>query len=166
MHSLNYEVIDNFLPEKDFSVIKDVIMGNDFPWFYNDAITFEDDVGGDLDNHYLTHLFCYHQNQSPYLQLLSPLLSNLNIQTLLRVKANMHIKTNEVNVHDKHVDMEQPHKAAIYYINTNNGYTILEDDTKIESISNRILLFDASRLHCSTSCSDVKRRVNININYF
>ena len=36
----------------------------------------------------------------------------------------------------------------------------------MESVKNRLLLFDSSRPHKSTSCSDKKCRMNININYF
>ena len=41
----------------------------------------------------------------------------------------------------------------------------LEDGTEIESRANRVLLFDPSKPHHSTSCTNDKRRVNININY-
>ena len=61
--------------------------------------------------------------------------------------------------------MHFPHKGAIFYINTNNGFTVLEDGTEIASVSNRLLLFNPSEPHHSTSCTDVKRRVNINFNY-
>ena len=37
---------------------------------------------------------------------------------------------------------------------------------KIPSVKNRIIFFDPSIPHCSTSCSDSKTRMNININYF
>ena len=38
-------------------------------------------------------------------------------------------------------------KRDIYYINTNNGYTKLEDGTKVMSVANRLLLFDGSTSH-------------------
>jgi len=37
---------------------------------------------------------------------------------------------------------------------------------KVESVENRLLLFDPSETHNSTSCTDEKVRVNINFNYF
>ena len=44
--------------------------------------------------------------------------------------------------------------------------TLIFDGTKIDSIANRALLFDPSKLHSSTSCTDDKVRLNMNINYF
>ena len=65
-----------------------------------------------------------------------------------------------------HIDYPFPHKGAILSLNTCNGYTKLEDGTKVDSVANRILLFDASTPHCSTTTSDTTARFNININYF
>ena len=50
-------------------------------------------------------------------------------------------------------------------MNTCNGFTILDDGTKIDSIENRALLFDPSKLHHSTTCTDEKVRINIILNY-
>ena len=74
--------------------------------------------------------------------------------------------TPKIVYHDPHVDIPWQHKGAIFYVNTNNGVTVLEDGTEIESIENRLLLFDSSKEHSSTSCTDAKVRVNINFNYF
>ena len=56
---------------------------------------------------------------------------------------------------------------GLYFIlNTCNGYTKLEDGTKVFSVENRALFFDSYTPHCSTSCTDKLYRSNININYF
>ena len=70
-----------------------------------------------------------------------------------------------LNAEEKKKLFEYRHKSAILYINTNNGLTVLEDGTECESVANRLLLFDASKPHHSTTCTDQKRRVNINMNY-
>ena len=46
--------------------------------------------------------------------------------------------------------------------------SILSDseDVALYGVANRIIFFDPSVPHCSTSCSDSKTRMNININYF
>ena len=57
--------------------------------------------------------------------------------------------------------------TAIYYVNTNNGYTLFKDgNLKVDSVGNRIVIFDSCKLHKAVSCTDEKRRVVINFNYF
>ena len=64
-----------------------------------------------------------------------------------------------------HFDYPFSHSSALLSLNTCDGYTKLKDGTKIDSIANRILLFDASEEHCSTTTTNVPARFNININY-
>ena len=58
-----------------------------------------------------------------------------------------------------HVDMNYSHSGAILSLNTCDGYTKLKDGTKIDSVANRILLFDASEEHCSTTTTNVPARI-------
>ena len=84
---------------------------------------------------------------------------------MLRVKVNLYPNTEILHEHAMHVDTDFPHSGAILSLNTCDGYTKLEDGTKIDSVANRILLFDASEKHCSTTTTNVPARMNININY-
>ena len=68
--------------------------------------------------------------------------------------------------HGFHIDYTYSHKGAIFSINSNNGYTILEDGTKIESVENRLVSFPAEMRHSGTTCTDEQARVVINLNYF
>ena len=55
-----------------------------------------------------------------------------------------------------------------------DGYEVIQNaisqqllqNLKIESIENRLLIFDASVPHHSTTCTDDKCRVNVNFNFF
>jgi uncharacterized metal-binding protein len=51
------------------------------------------------------------------------------------------------------------------YLNDNDGYTLLEDGTKIEAKSNRIVIFDGTTQHCGTTCTDENKRITLNLNY-
>ena len=55
--------------------------------------------------------------------------------------------------------------TAIFYINTNNGYTYFEDGQKIESIENRMVMFPSNIPHAGATCTDEDRRVVLNLNY-
>ena len=87
------------------------------------------------------------------------------MKSLIRIKANFYPNTERLQEHPMHVDMEFSHSGAILSLNTCDGYTKLKDGTKIDSVANRVLLFDASEEHCSTTTTNVSARINININY-
>ena len=50
-------------------------------------------------------------------------------------------------------------------MNTNNGYTLFKNK-KINSVENRIVLFNSDESHSSTNTTDCKSRIVINFNYF
>jgi hypothetical protein len=162
---MQYEVIDNYLPQEEFEKIRDVMMSADFPWFYNPTLVYESKY---IDRTmYFTH--CFYKNSlsnSNFFELLFPLMSKINAKALIRVKANMYTNIGEKLSEESHIDYSYEHKGAIFYINTNNAPTVLEEGIEIESVANRILFFEPHKMHNMTYCTDQKVRVNININYF
>ena len=69
-----------------------------------------------------------------------------------------------------HTDFQDEQKngvtTSILYINTNNGGTQFEDGTRVKSIANRVVTFDCSTKHAPVSCTDKKRRIVVNFNYY
>lgn len=159
---LNYSFIDNFLDESYFFEIRDTILNNvNFPWYFIKGVANPDDK-----DFYFFHLVYAEMGiNSDFYYLLEPLLNKLNIEKLIRIKINFYPKTENILRHGNHIDYDYPHKGCIFYLNTNNGKTILNNDVEIESIENRILFFNPNQPHCSTTCSDFLYRTNININY-
>jgi len=163
---MNYKIIDNALPQEEFNIIKENILNCDFPWNLTTVITNEKEVLPIHASFYFTHMFWDKFNMEPQSQMFASLLNLMDCHSLMRIKANCYPSTPEIITHDKHVDYPFPHKGAIFYLNTNNGLTILEDKVEVESIENRLLLFDPSKMHTSTTCTDTKCRINVNFNYF
>jgi hypothetical protein len=64
---------------------------------------------------------------------------------------------------DKHFEC----KTAIYYVNTNNGYTLIDSKKRIKvgCEANKILIFNSNIEHAMVSQTDTSRRVVINLNY-
>ena len=94
------------------------------------------------------------------------LVSDHNLDLMVRIKVNMEPKTAEPIESCLHTDTNQYNKTAIYYVNTNNGYTRFKDGTKVDSIANRIVIFDAQTEHGGVTQTDEQVRVVVNINYF
>tara|TARA_Y100000004_G_scaffold195105_1_gene261323 strand:- start:667 stop:1164 length:498 start_codon:yes stop_codon:yes gene_type:complete len=163
----DYKIIDDALNENDFKNIEENILNSNFPWSLTPKITDDEE---DLPIHgsfYFTHTFWQgfdiEVNKS---QIFIPLLNLMDCNALIRIKANCYPSTPETIIHKSHTDYDFSHKGAIFYLNTNNGVTILEDKVEIKSIKNRLLLFDSSKPHRSTTCTDEKCRINVNFNYF
>ena len=77
----------------------------------------------------------------------------------------MYVNQGDLIIHDKHIDYPFTHNAAVLYVNDNDGYTEI-DNKKIESVANRVSIFDGSKEHNSTTCTDQKVRVVMSFNYF
>ena len=167
---MKYEVIDNFLDEEYFDSLVTLLTDNDkegnriMPWFLQSSITKQRVVEDTL--FYMIHMF-YDENRpvSPLCDKLIPLVKKLEVNCLLRIKANLYPNTHILQEHPMHEDYDFSHSSAILSLNTCDGYTKLKDGTKIDSVANRMLLFDASEVHCSTTTTNVPARININFNY-
>ena len=158
----DYEIVDNFLPKEEFEKIQEICTYN-LPFYYKKGVA-EQKTN---DGYHFCHFF--YQNDeiqsSMFGQIINPLLKKFQSFALLRAKANLYPSTPKIEQHNWHIDFPVPHKGFLFYINTNNGLTILKDGTKIESIANRALFFNSSEKHRSTTCTDQDVRINININY-
>ena len=88
------EIVDNFLSEKEFTNIQEVMLGSYFPWYYNSSTSY---LGGEshdwiepqqefdlydfqfIHNFYLlNNLYGYQDICSPYTELIHPILKKLN----------------------------------------------------------------------------------------
>ena len=90
----------------------------------------------------------------------------IDLATICKVKVNMNTRTSKIVEHGFHTDVPFKCKTSILYLNTNDGYTIFEDGTKIESVENRLVTFDSHIKHSGTSCTNQKVRLVLNMNYF
>lgn len=166
----NIAVIDNFLDSNSFNSVYSILMNDHFPWYYNDHVVFPG------DSHFqFTHVF-YTDNkinsENYYNNIIVPLfLNKLEVFAVHAIKANLKIQTEEIIKYQLHTDCSCENSeienkiTAIYYVNSNNGFTFFEDGTKIESVQNRMVLFNAELKHAGTSCTNQKTRCVINFNY-
>ena len=161
-----HKILDNALPKEEFKNIKDFILNPNFPWNLTPVVTNDKENLLTTASYYFTHEFWSGFNTEPQAQIFAPLLNIMECKAIMRIKGNLYPSTEKIIHHDKHIDYEFSHKGAIFYLNTNNGLTILEDGTEVQSIENRLLLFDPSKPHNSTTCTNDKCRVNVNFNYF
>ena len=166
------KVYDNFLKDKDFKLIQHLFMGNKLPWYYNDGIAKgqnHEDEGP--DGYQFVHSFFsiakpFTCSSTKFHTFLDPLWNKLSPKYIIRVKANLRPRTEKLVVSNCHTDTEITQaKTCVFYLNSNDGYTLFKDGTKVESVENRLVLFDSQTQHAGTSCTDKRKRVVLNINY-
>lgn len=164
--STTMKIIDNYLEQDYFDHLKNSVFSTQFPWVFCQEVA---NLGEMNDNHFFfTHrVFDRFEPQSSFIKELDHLLvSYLKIQALIRVRFNLYPNSGELIEHDFHEDYHYNHKTAVLYLNTCNGYTGFKDGTKVESVENRVVLFDGSEPHHSTTCTDQKARIVLSVSYF
>ena len=165
------KIIDNFLSEEYFKAIQDYMMGDRCAWRWSDGIN--DPGDGKWQ-------FCYSMFdrygvgiQDEFFGFIEPMLHKMDEHvpvketfqsSLLRIKANLNPKTIEHQHGGWHIDHNDA-TTAIFYINTNNGWTNFKNGAKVESVENRMVIFDSNLEHEGVTCTDEQRRVLINFNY-
>jgi len=169
------EIIDDFLPQGDLKEIQDAMFGPDFAWYYNQSIDGLDNPPIDYkeqeDKFQFVHVFYRHNRPMSifydkwYEKFVIPVIGNNSI--IYRIKANLLTRTLNIVENEFHTDgpTKKPFTTAIFYLNSNNGYTKFKDGKKVESQENRLVRFPVGKEHAGTSCTDKKVRVVINFLY-
>ena len=163
---MDYKITDNFLSVDYFDKLKSIIFNSSFNWHYKDYSSYVDGKDGPSFFH---TLYDSDKPCSPFFKEFVPLLEQLKVKNLIQLRVNMVTKDKDYSVSDFHIDYDnlKDSTTGIFYLNTNNGYTLLGENekVKIDSIENRLLLFPVYIRHAAGRQTNTNRRVLININY-
>jgi len=168
---MKVEVYDDFLEDEKFRLVQNQMLGTSFNWHFSTVLNPEVDTidCNELENIQFSN-WLYHglEPGGPEYGIVEPFISDprLGITALVRIKANLTMRTPKVITHGFHKDGKCHHTSAIYYVNSNDGYTEFEDGTKIDSIGNRLLVFDSQISHTGSTCTNARVRCVINFNYY
>jgi len=159
------DIIDNFLDKDTFIKFAGGVM--QLPWFYSPTKTTA--LGhSETWNQQMSHSFYYNgKAESEHTHLLKPFNDFFMPNKYLRVKANLTMPTSKIHAFDMHNDCgnDMPYKTAIFYLNNNDGKTVFEANEEIESIENRLVIFDGRITHAGTTHTNKKFRCVINFNW-
>jgi hypothetical protein len=167
---MTFEVIDNFISDYHFKLLTNTLLGDKFPWYFNDHVVDRRD-----GRYQFTHGLQSTMGLSPYpdqeefsdhYPLVLPILQKLKATRVFRVKANLNPKTFFHRRAQYHIDIDSPEmKTAIFYMNTCNGWTKFKKGGRVKSVANRVVTFHHKVEHAGVTCTDEPRRVVINLNY-
>ena len=173
----NVQIRDNVLTGEELKNLQDAMLldsaqnNRTIPWGISNMYeSGKNRMCEEKEAFFWTHTFHDRQRvESKYFDILFPLLDKINPKALVRIRANCNTITDRIIEHGYHTDIppESNCNTSIFYVNTNNGYTLFEEDgSKVHSVENRLYTFPCSVRHSSTTATDVTQRVVINFNYF
>jgi hypothetical protein len=112
---------------------------------------------------------------------------NLSISKVIRIRAGLTTRTPYPVIHSPHVDWDNHHMTAVYYVNDSDGDTIFYKEKRDESLSvnshewsknrkftvdqtitpvaDRMVVFNGLNYHSSTTPCNVDYRLVINFNW-
>lgn len=201
-------ILDDVIPEKYQEEILHTLTMREFDWHYNPHISYsENEIVSNYkkqdenikDSRGFVHRFLVPKNntdqpfsvKSEYCDFIRPILYfveeklNLNVKEILRIRGVLAPK--DISMKDlynvPHTDGITPHKTLIYYVNDNDGGTILfkekldpnityeeldyskrTKDHFVQSKKGRVLLFDGLTYHTGVVPTD-NDKILININF-
>ena len=155
------EIIDNAIP--NFKEIQNIILSREFPWFYNPQVT-----GGVVDEGQYQYTHTVYESfvpKSKIYDIIAPSLFPLiNLKILHRIYINAIPLWERVIANPWHVDVTNG-KTATLYLNTNDGQTRFKTGECVDSVENRIAIFNSKTLHTGTTCTKPMRRVVMTVLY-
>ena len=165
-------VIKDFLSEYQFDALQKMIVWSpECPFYLNPNVAYENSNNSPW-NWYGTHVI-YHEKPLTYL--FDPVMSFfgkgfgdidlLEGKRITRIKLNFYPHTPRVREHKVHNDADYGTTAAIFGLNTCNGFTRVKGSGKIKSVANQLFIFDGLTDHNSSTTSDARGRFNINFNF-
>ena len=158
---MKYKIKDNLLTKKQNDILNQTLVCNTFSWYYNDNTIVEGD-----DYYHFNHMFYLNgEPNSEYVGLVEPLLKKIKFKKLLNVRSNLFLRDHVNTVYPKHKDYPYDHKVLLYYINSTNGGTLLDEKITIQCKKNRGLFMDGDIWHSPISQTDTKYRIAVNIGY-
>jgi len=184
------KIIDKILHPLEFKILQKTVLSSDFPWYFSNTAHSED-TNYSWSHLALpdNKVFPFYQTIEPiFLRMLQN--ANESITKLFRIRLGLHTVTEKNLIDAPHVDFNFEHKVGLFYLTSTDGTTklynesfdyksglnpvnyfktILNENVTIMNecmpVENRLLLFNGSHYHSSTSPTVGTRRVTINFNY-
>ncbi len=170
-------IFDNWLDAEDFQKVKNLFYHEDTTWNIVPGISATDSTNA-IKNPLNTYMFThgiygnYEARSNAFSQIIDIFHNKLyqdegmDFTSVWRMKTNLYPRTEELQEHPWHTDYNLGRmRGALLFLNTCDGYTGFADGTQVDSVENRCVLFDATKKHHSTNCTNDQFRMTLNVNY-
>ena len=163
---------DDFLNDIHLTQLDELINDTHFAWYFQ-----KEHVEGADDGCWFSHII-YKANvprSDLYVPVNEIFKDYLKYVSLLRITVNLlpRQETSCIAIADFHTDFqddpdildETKITTAIFYLNTNNGYTEFQGGDRIDCVRNRLIEFPSPIPHRAIGQTDVSKRVVFNFNF-
>ena len=166
------KIYDNFLSKENFVPLQNFMLGENCPWYFNRFTTYRPERGIEaaeaafIEGNKFTHTFWRDMEgpTSPHYNKLLPLLDKCGAKHVVKIKANLLLRTPQVIPHTFHMDTGVDCTTVVYYLNTCNGFTNFKNGEKIKTKENRDVIFNSQIPNGGSTTSNADNRVVLNIN--
>ena len=157
------KIKDNFLDQVDLIRLDELINNPHFTWYF-----WKEQVSGADDGYVFTHQI--YRLDEPKSDLYNPVMeifkNNFKYVSLCRITVNLLLRQETPSISDFHTDYgSEKITTAIFYLNTNNGYTEFQGGDRIDCVRNRLIMFPATTPHRVIGQTDVSMRIVFNFNF-
>lgn len=163
-----YKIFENVLDQQDFKDIKEQLLGNNFPYYFSSSTDGKDKIP------MFCHIFVDNtQINSDYFDFFNSKIKNIfktvkdltRANVIVRIKVNFYPQTKDQIFMGKHTDFpnnESEYLTGVFNLSDCNGFTALiidNEEIKIESRENQLILFDGKILHYGSTATDENRLI-------
>lgn len=163
------KVQDNFLNDEHLNELDSIINNPQFAWFLQD-----EQIQGADDGIWFSHrIYDTNTPLSSFYNPVSEIFKDyFRYISLCRITVNCLPRQDPPSISAFHTDFdllgkvdEEKITTAIFYLNTNNGATEIENESKVDCVSNRLLMFPATTFHRAIGQTDINKRIVLNFNF-
>ena len=166
--SLPLKIEKEFLPRDEFDLMV-AKMVDTIPWWMG-KIHYDTPDNIHRNMQMVHYFYEHHTPNKQTVELIYPILQKLQPCAIIKIKANLVMATDTIVEHGLHRDVEDAEhlsdlKTSILYLNDNDGYTMFEDGTKVQSVANTMVTFPNDIRHTGSTCTNSNCRLVLNFNY-
>tara|TARA_B100001778_G_C18097302_1_gene410167 strand:+ start:32 stop:529 length:498 start_codon:yes stop_codon:yes gene_type:complete len=148
------QIYDDIITGEESTKIKELLLGNEFSWYYLSDITGHEDGRPGFSHYFVTK---DGKVNSPYSEIISNIIFNscrkinheLKEVTMSRAFLQLPIRYTGDRIDTHHIDKEEPHTVVLYYVNDSDGDTVIGEQ-RVTPKQGRVVIFDGSIYHAGS----------------
>lgn len=168
------KVINNCINKSNFLKLKNLVISNNFNWFFLEDSAFEHKFKDSINYSFFHNVMLNYEINSNFFSFINSIALqakdkfNLNDYKIFRIRLGLTTSYGKKIINKAHIDTEKKHKVILLYITNSDGDTYFYKNNKIINFitpeENKAILFNGDIYHSSSKPIKYSRRIVLNIN--